>query len=607
MHGPNSVIRSVVFAAAVCTSAVVTPKAGEPVAIWDTVRHSDSGLSAGQITQKNGWRKLDGAATRVTGDLCVENERLVLALRRGALTAECYAKLADKTVKVADLLPASARGKAQRLEAFKLVEAKPQSALVEARFARATVAFFLRQGEPFVEARGGDGARKIVVEARSKYAVLPDLFASDLVVSASDTQAAWIRFPSENMLLQLIEGRDAIVACVWRSREQRVALSLDGAGDGRAFTATEIEFGKEPGLNVWVAVLAAPAIWAEKRIGELHPVRDTAVNWRVPFRALWRADYRRTDGLIDSWKCPIHKGQNRYEGFDFTPKKARTIWLSSRGPFAYPTCIEGGTCFLRKTQFEERPEIKYDDSRSVVIYPFRAIEGSPAGTFGALDVLREALKHTPQASLHGNLQIQHVERDKWPATCGVTGQYEKIFDAGEEKAKKKFLLERLEAMHNFVLGIRSRMNEFLDWGRRTRAWLATTKVEKPQLAALADEADGCLAMFGKIYDRRKLDERTPPAARVLIDKVILLIDSNEDHEKKLEKIKQLGRDTRTIGGNQDYAIGEFRLFSKQLRQRAGYWMTDAKDDAVFEFARQVRQRTMEVLQCAFNLEGAHID
>ena len=73
------------------------------------------------------------------------------------------------------------------------------------------------------------------------------------------------------------------------------------------------------------------------------------------------------------------------------------------------------------------------------------------------------------------------------------------------------------------------------------------------------------------------------------------------------EIKQIGRDTRTVGGNQDAAIGEFRMFSKRLRQRAGIRMTEAKDDAAFEFAREMRQRTMEVLYCAFGHESAAAD
>ena len=222
-----------------------------------------------------------------------------------------------------------------------------------------------------------------------------------------------------------------------------------------------------------------------------------------------------------------------------------------------------------------------------------------------MDVWCDALADAPQDPLGDQLQIKSVARDKWPATCAVTADYEQVFDAGEEKARKAFVLERLEAMDNFVSVIRSRMNEYLDWCRKTRAFCAKTKAEQPQLAALVDELDGYLAMFDRIYQKRKLDERTPAAAHALVEKVIALLDSHE--EKKGELAKQIGRDTRTIGGNQDSAIGEFRMYTKHLRQRAGYRQLEAKDDLAFAFARAMRERTMEMLQCAFGHESATTD
>ena len=416
-----------------------------------------------------------------------------------------------------------------------------------------------------------------------------------------------MRFPSEHRLLELLEDGNAIVMTVWPSTQQRVHLDLDGSGASRAISMAELEFPKDKGAVLWVAVLAAPAIWHEQRQGDLDPVKDKKLDWKVPFRGLWRADYRRTDGLTDTWKCPIRKSKTEYEGVTFDLRKARTVWTSARGSFAYPPCIEGDTCFLRKTKFDGTPDIQYDNNLSAVLYPFGTLDGSPDGALGMMDVLAMALDGTPKASLPDDLRIRPVERDKWPATCAVTGEYEKMFDAGEEKAKKAQLLQRLDAMNNFVINIRSRINEYLDWCKKSRAWVAKTKAGNASLAPLADEFDGYLAQFGKIYEKHKLDERTPPAAHALIDKVIPLIDSSEDHEKKLEKIKQLGRDTRTIGGNQDAAIGEFRMFSKRLRQRAALRMTEAKDDAAFEFAREMRERTMEVLHCAFGHESAAAD
>jgi hypothetical protein len=554
--------------------------------------------------------ELSGVACK--GDFCAANSYVALVLRKGAKGPECFYRLGEKMMKGFTLVAAGASGdKTKAMNSFKAVEKTERRIVLEANATteagrKLTTRYAVKRGQPIVEITAGDGTEKVLVEARAKYAVLPDPFCGDLLVSA-DTQAVRLRFPSEHRLVELLEDRNAIVVGAWRSPNQHVDLALDGSGTGRAISAAEIGFAEMKEPAVWVAVLAAPDIWHERRLADLHPVKDTKLDWKVPFRALWRANYPRTDGLTDSWKCPIRVSTNRYEGVGFELRKARTIWTSARGSFAYPPCIEGDTCCLRKTKFEPVPDIQYDDNRSAVLYPFATLDGSPAGAFGAMDVLAAALEGTPKASLPEELQIKRVERDKWPATCFVTGEYEKVFDAGEEKSKKQFLLERLDAMEHFVINIRSRMNEFLDWGKKTHVWLAKTQTEKPQMAALADEFDGYLAEFGKIYEKRKLDERTPPAARLLIDKVITLIDSNEEKEKKVEKIKQLGRDTRTIGGNQDSAIGEFRMFTKRLRHRAGIRMTEAKDDAAFEFAREMRQRTMEMLYCAFGHESAAAD
>jgi hypothetical protein len=563
----------------------------------------------------DGKAALPGALSGVAaqGDLCAANSNLALVLRKGAKGPECHYRFGGKMVKGFTLVAAGAGGdRTKSVDSFKVVESTERKIVLEANATseagkKLATRYIVKRDQPIIGIQAGEGTGKVLVEARAKYAVLPDPFCGDLLVSAANTQAARLRFPSEHRLVELLEDRNAIVVSTWRSPSQRVELALDGTGAGRAIAAAEIGFENEKEPAVWVAVLAAPDIWHEKRLAELHPVKDTKLDWKVPFRALWRADYPRTDGLTDSWKCPIRVSTNRYEGVGFELRKARTIWTSARGSFAYPPCIEGDACFLRKTKFEPVPDIQYDDNRSAVVYPFGTLEGSPAGVFAVMDALAAALEGTPKAALPEELQIKRVERDKWPATCFVTGEYEKVFDAGDEKAKKQFLLERLDAMNNFVLGIRSRMDEFLDWGRKTHAWLAETKAAKPQLAALADEFDGYLAEFGKVYEKRKLDERTPPAAKLLIGKVIQLIDSNDGKEKKLEQAKQLGRDTRTIGGNQDSAIGEFRMFTKRLRHRAGIRMTEAQDDAAFEFAREMRQRTMEMLHCAFGHESAAAD
>ena len=579
---------------------VETQASREGVHLYDT---GASELTAGTVSARSGWREVvaDKIDWSYKGAVGVSNRYLTLVLGKNSRGPECYYRNGAQMTPGLTLVAAGPGGdRSKTITAFRVIENKLKGVVLEASATSEsgltiTTRYLVKRNQPIIEVQPGAGTESILVEAPGTYVVLPDVFAGDLVVSARDAAAPALRFPSERMLLQLVEGGNAIVECVWPSREQQVRLFLQN----HSFVGSEITCSKASGHNVSVAVLAAPAIWHEQIVSELDPVKDLKLNWRVPFQALWRADFPRTDGFIDSWKCIIRKSKDAYERFGITTNlnASRTVWTTARGDFAYPACIDGDTCFLRKSEFEEAPEIRYDDSRSVVIYPYRAIAGGPAYAYGAVDVLSGALADTPQAVHDDELDIKSVPRDVWPATCDVTANYEEIFDAGEEGAKKAFVLKRLDAMNNFVITIRSRIDEYLNWCHETRAFCSRTKAAQPRLAVLVDEMDGYLAMIDRVYQERKLDERNPAAVHALVDKVIALIDSHDP--KKSEQAKEIGRETRTIGGNQDHSIGEFRMFTKQLRQRAGYRMIDAKDDAAYEFANAIRQRTMEMLQTGF--------
>ncbi|MDD4873029.1 MAG: hypothetical protein PHR77_20950, partial [Kiritimatiellae bacterium] len=437
------------------------------------------------------------------------------------------------------------------------------------------------------------------VVMNSKYAILPDIFGSDLVVDARDCQSSHIRFPSEKMVAQLTDSGNAIVMCAWRSSEQKVKMTLSGEGENRIIDSMRIGCNKD--FNIWISVLAAPNIWYRQDIKDLNPVKDKKLDWQIPFQAIWRADFRRDDGMIDSWPMIIKKPDGEFDSFGIGLSRKRTIWASSRGTFAWPACIEGSSALLRISRFEGLPDLKYKSDASVLIYPFQKNNDSPAATFGVIDILRMALRNTSESKLVEEMRVKRVPRDKYPATCAVTAEYEKIFDAKEEKSKKNELLIRLDAMDNFVLGIRSRINEYTSWAKEIREYCTKEKALKPQLTGTIAETEKIVEKFDEVWKRLNLKDNNPTAAKILINNVIALIESNESG--KDEKAKQLGRATRTIGGNQDHAIGDFRVITKEIRQRSGYRMIEAKDDSSFDFNREMRDQTMKMLHCGFGHEG----
>lgn len=593
-------------------SFVTNAEAAESAAlVWDTGSHSAKSLLPDAVAKREGWKELAGENADVAGDACMANEFLTLVFRKGARGGEWYYRLGEAMVKGPTLVLLGTGGdKAKTLDAFKLIDSTATNALLEVNATseagkKMAAQFFLKKGRPYVETQPGEGTEKIRVEASSQYAVMPDPFSGDLVVSAQETKSNELRFPGEYALAQLADHGNAIVMCAWRSPDQAVKVTLEGENGQRVISGTEVAYRKDRHMNVWVAVLAAPAIWHEAKMADLNAIKDVKLDWRIPYLALWRADYRREDGWIDSWKVIIKKPNGEWEGFGVSPKKSGTVWHPSRGTFAYPAHLEGENVYLRNPVYERRPKIKNKADSRVVIYPFRKIGKSPKNVYGVMDVLTEAFEEVPEFTLTEDLQVKRPAWDKYPGVCHTTGEVEKIFDDNKEKQKKKEIIERFKKMNLFCITVRSRIEAYMNWCKKTHEFCVKSKAGMPQAAALVDALDGQLLEMDKVYENAKLQERTPAAAHALTDQIEAKIAG--DDPKRVDQVKELGRATRTIASNQDAATGDLRRVAKETRQEAGYRMMRAKDETEFNFANDIRQRTLEMLQTSMGVEGGFTD
>ena len=588
--------------------------AADSVSLWDTDKHSEQSLAPDAVTKMDGWKEVTSEDATIAGDACLVNAYLALVLRKGYKGAEWYYKSGDKLVKGPNIVPVGAGAdKAKAINSFKVIDITKDRIILEAGLItesgkNITSRYLLKKDKPFIESQPRQGTEKILVEMQSKHAVIPDLFGADVVVTAKDSEAAQIRLPGEGTLLNLTDNGNAIVQCVWRSGDQDVRISLDGAGEGRNITGTEIAYKKDLDMHVWVGVVAAPAIWYQKKAGELDPVKFTKLDWQIPFRAQWRADYRRTDGLIDSWKVVIKKEkEGEWEGFGVGPKKEGTVWHAARGTFGWPAQIEKDMAYLRTTKFEALKNVKYNPEGTIIIYPFQKYGASPKSAYAAVEVQKDALEDTPEFTRPDEILVKTFPRSRYPGVCYTTGDMEKIFDAKEEQKKKREIIERFTKMNFFNVVVRMRIEEYMAWRQKTGEFLVREKAAKPQLAGLIGEMEEQLARFDKAYADLKLAERTPAASHALVDKFIALVDSPEDEDKKNEKAKDLGKACRVIASNQDHSTGVFRMITKETRQRAGYRMMEAKDEASYAFAKEMRQRTLEVLQNTLGVEGGQTD
>src|SRR5208283_5462566 len=84
--------------------------------------------------------------------------------------------------------------RSKEITAFRVIESNPPGFVVEVNSAGASglgidTRYRVRPDQPIVGIEPGDGTEGVFVEAPGRYAVLPDVFAGDLVVRAVDAAA----------------------------------------------------------------------------------------------------------------------------------------------------------------------------------------------------------------------------------------------------------------------------------------------------------------------------------------------------------------------------------------------------------------------------------
>jgi hypothetical protein len=591
----------------------------EPLlALYDTGTTHPACLSPEDVQKREGWKAVRDRTTPFTGDAWLGNRTLGVAFRLGAPAAETYALMPGGAwKKLTDLTPVGRGGdRAKAIRAVRVREHYLEEIVLDVSFETAagkslTVRYRLQQNRAYVETEAREGTESVVATCGSRFAVVPDGFGGDLVVNAEKTAAEHVRLPRENLLLHFVEGGDAILAFVWLSADQNVTATLAGEGEKRVLVETELGYRRDQRGNVWVGALTAPAIWRQKRISELTDMKGNKVGGELPFAAQWRVDFRRQqDGLIDSW-VPTVKRQNGNWEF-CRDNGSRTMWTSCRDDLVYPAFVQDKGLYLVNTKFANAmqhtffpgaDDLSFDPADVALVYPYERSAATPAEAILVNDLLQQTLEKTPAFQLYSRVAPVSTPSHRYPATCAITAEYEKAFEQGTELKQRRKLLDDLRRMDYFVTTKRERIEEYMTWKRAEHDWLLKQRTQSPQLAPLVERFELFLTRLDDTYNKgRGPYMKTTADAMALVDQVEALIDrpaapptGTSDAPTKFAQAQELGKQTRSIGGAQDAMVGYLRQIVKELRQTAGYAMLLAKDEAEFACAREMRQRTMDML------------
>ncbi len=401
-------------------------------------------------------------------------------------------------------------------------------------------------GQIHVKTQGIGSVHGVRVNASCRFAIMPDFFADDIVLDARTIPLDHVEQPSENLFMQLLDDGNAILMSVWQNRDQDISVRLAGSGDARTLESCEIAFGDDD--PVWVALLDAPELWHVREIVEADLGQELALDWQTPYKAIWRVDWHRTDGLTDSWEMIAESPDGSFTkpdlfeevpedwlGQDWWSKKGpRWRWNTVLGRYLYPAWFDReGNANLQPLKevfnWSSDPDGSFHPLPKsslwlgpAILYPIDRLPETPLDTYTATDVVR--------------------------STLGV-GPCQYILDVEGQKARFQ--------------------------GRPT-----------------CDVRD----TLNEIYENNGQIEKRAEVEQALEDVITY------EGDDALDRCKAITGAWVHMGDNQDELVAECRVAVKVLRQRA--FMAALADPAANEIVREIRERTQAILRSPVSYEGA---
>jgi hypothetical protein len=574
------------------------------VRFFDTGIPSPAPLTGDILSKKEGWTAIPEESEQPVfkGDAVLMNERLALVFRTGATGAEVYS-VGPGAPTLRTVLAPTGEATASGLSSFKLVENSAGAGTLEACFSAAgnktvSVRYELKAGQPYVQTEARAGATGLRVSAPCRFLTLPDFFADDIVIDAADLRVSQAELPSDNVLLHLLPGGQAIVMTVAKSSEEDARVKLSGEGRNRRFDTSELRYGKEG--KIWVAVLSGEAIWHEQEVRQEQAGQIIRLDWKAPFAAQWRVDWRRDRDLTDSWEMINERPDGSFAkhglyGGPETIPASRQRWTTVLGTFKYPAWLDQqGRGYLQP--FATRA-LRFEGP--AVIYPVNRVSATALETFTVLDIVRNTLGVGPCEFI---LDIEG-QRSKYKgrATCSVRDTLNPIYASKQQIQRKAEIEKVLQDLMIFIRHIRGRIEGYVAFGHETLAYLKQQKNDHPELAPELAEMENVVQVIDAKFAARRKEIKTPEEAEVMVEEFRQTV-LNYAGDDALARCKRFTEAWVGIGGNQDELAGECRWAVKMVRQRAGLLM--ARDPRLSEIAKEVRRRSQVVLRNPANHEGA---
>ncbi len=539
---------------------------------------------------------LSGYAGGVGTNLLLSNKSIAFKVsqRSGSEITLSY-RLNGKLFPVATLQP-TIKGTDGRLSySITNSSANRGTITVKSNSSQGSFKFIFGQPQNYLQLAAFKNISHLQIKLTSQALVIPDQRSEDIVIYPDNWSKQQLLIPGDNMLIMnMVDNGQAILSCLWNSPN----LQLTATKDKSSFSG--LQFVPKFNDAIWLGINAAKNIWLKSdKIGTL--------NWTPPFAATWLVTIQHRNHfapkLYESWKLAnldvAGKPKSNMRGVYIQNNEGRT-WSSGRGKFIYPFITQKGRIKLIFPKYNgDKNGFIYDHKFQRLIYPIQASPKKSSSQILPYDALKQLLNRSDFEQLF-NKKAPH---SNYPATCGITDKVEKIFYRDAEAKSVATIKKHFRRMNLFVIYNRKRVIKYLNWGKRLQKQLADYGKRYPDAAKLTQKLQNSLEELNRQYADVKEKIKTPEYCKMLTEKIITLAKSKADAETKEDENKQLCRQIRVIGGNQDHLSSELKAVVTALRISCTLQLLTAQTAVKRKIVEKVCKATAQILHSRFPMEG----
>jgi hypothetical protein len=412
--------------------------------------------------------------------------------------------------------------------------------------------------------QAGAGADRLFVWCRPRWVVVPDFFGDDMIFgpqSFGPHPAAMARrgLPTENLLLSLIRGGDAMIMAVWPSGRQASHAIADGQGPDRTILGCEIEGAENEPL--WVAFFEGQTLWHEEAISADTPPARWTPDFQPPFDAQWRADLVGPDGFAVS---------HLLAASDESPGQP----VSTADP--HP---KGNGASTR-----DGAGASAADSTPLVIYPLDRTRKTPLTAFCPTDVIRNVLGVGPCQYV---LQTEGLTTETNPTPDQVMTRIERLFESNKQAQAADEIRKLLKQMTEHVGHVQARIDEYARFAVQADQFRAVGipgqgENREPGRPAVDERLGPTIDRLQRIISAYRDGPDPAELAAELSDRIVDLLDKPDS----LAECQRFGRQLRDLGTAQDTTLSKCRMTIRWLQRQAAVLAGENPPDA--ERAEQLR-------------------